>query len=210
MEREDLMKRLKEETDVFRNPAIEDAFEAIDRKDFVLPDYEPEAYEDYALPTIEGQTISQPSTVAFMLELLDPQKGDIVLDIGSGTGWVAALLGHMVGSEGKVTSLEIVPALVELSTKNYQKYKNLSVEIIQADSETGYYRGAPYERIIAGATFEPESTAPAELLLQLAPGGIMVLPIGDSIFKFEKTSDDDIQETEYPGFSFVGYVEKPE
>ncbi|MCC2631085.1 MAG: hypothetical protein K0S38_894 [Candidatus Paceibacter sp.] len=207
MKREELMKHLSDETQVFKNPTIKAAFEAVDRKDFVGEDYKVEAYEDYPLPTLAGQTISQPTTVAFMLELLDVQKGDVVLDIGSGSGWTTALLGHMVGKDGRVIGLEIKPELVEEGQKNIKKYKQLPIEIRQADKEAGLYKEGPYNRIIAGAAFADKESAPAELLFQLSPGGVMVLPIGDSIFKYEKAGEEEIYETEYPGFIFVPYVE---
>ncbi len=208
MSQEDLIERLEEESHVFKNTAIKDAFTAIDRKDFVSGDYEIEAYEDYPLPTLEGQTISQPTTIAFMLELLNPQMGHTVLDIGSGTAWTSALLAHMVGKDGKVIGLEIRPNLVELGKKNLKKYKNLPIEIHQADNESGYYRSAPFDRILGGAAFQNKEDAVLELMFQLAPGGIMVVPIGESIYKFEKVNDDEYYETEYPGFVFVPYVKK--
>jgi protein-L-isoaspartate(D-aspartate) O-methyltransferase len=205
MEREDLLKRLEFETDVFRNEAVKKAFHAIDRKDFMLPDYVFEAYEDYTVPTIDGNTITQPTTIAFMLELLDVQEGDTVLDIGSGTGYTSALLADMAGPDGRVIALEINPALVEVSMSNLRKYKHLPVEIMTADDEVGYYRGAPYERILSSASFPDKETAPVDLLLQLAPGGVMVVPIGDSLFKFVKNHDDEIEEEEFPGFTFDNY-----
>lgn len=206
MNKDELMKRLEEETQVFKNPAVKRAFEAVDRKDFIADDYKIEAYEDYALPTIEGQTTTQPTTVAFMLELLDAQEGDIVLDIGSGSGWVTALLGHMVGEEGKVIGLEIKPSLVDIGKENIRKYPDLNIEIRQAEKETGLYKEAPYNRIISGATFPTKEDLPIELLLQLAIGGVMVIPIEETIIKFEKVSEDEIYETEFPGFTFVPYI----
>ncbi|MBX4198363.1 methyltransferase domain-containing protein [Candidatus Parcubacteria bacterium] len=208
MTKEDLLLHLEENSKVFKNEAIRKAFEAVDRKDFIQPDYQIEAYEDYPLPTMSGQTISQPTTVAFMLELLDPQKGDNVLDVGSGTGWTTALLGHMVGKTGKVTGLEIRPELVEFGKENLKKYKELPVEIRQADNETGFFRDGPYNRILAGAAFPNKTNEAMELVFQLAPGGVMVAPIGESITKFERVNEDEYYETEYPGFIFVPYVQK--
>ncbi len=206
--KEQLLERLEHETKVFKNPAIKSAFEAIDRKDFIQPDYHVEAYEDYPLPSLDGQTISQPTTVAFMLELLDVQKGDMVLDIGSGTGWASALLGQIVGENGKVIGLEIRPELVEFSRENLKKYKTLPIEIRLAENETGFYRESPYNRILVSAALPDKETAIAELLTQLTPGGVMVVPIGESLVKFERVDEEEYFETEYPGFTFVPYVQK--
>ena len=85
--RKDLINYLKNGTRVLKNSEIKKYFEKINRADFVREEYKMEAYENYPLPIGYGQTISQPTTVAFMLELLNPQKGDKVLDVGSGSGW---------------------------------------------------------------------------------------------------------------------------
>lgn len=210
MTKDKLMRHLGEDSRVFANQAIRDAFEAVDRRDFVQEDYKVEAYEDYPLPTIDGQTISQPTTVAFMLELLDAKKGDSALDIGSGSGWTTALLGHMVGKEGRVIGLDIKQSLVDLGKKNIKKYqKDFPIEIRQAkEGELGLYAEGPYERILCNAAFASKEDAPLELLLQLVPGGVAVVPIGDSIVKFERKDEDEYFETEYPGFAFVPYLDK--
>ncbi len=207
MNREELLNHLEFETQVFKNKAIKKAFEAIDRKDFVMPDYEFEAYEDYALPTFNGETITQPTLVAFMLELLDTQEGDSVLDIGSGSGWTTALLAHMAGNEGNVYGVEIQPELIKQGKANLAKYKKLKLnaEIVEAGEDTGLYTHAPYNRIIASVAFDDKENIIPELLLQLVPGGIMVAPVNDTLIKFEKISDDEIEETEYPGFNFSSY-----
>ncbi|MES2436971.1 MAG: protein-L-isoaspartate O-methyltransferase [Patescibacteria group bacterium] len=207
MEKDDLIQHLEQETQVFKNTAIKDAFLAIDRKDFVEPDYEVEAYEDYALPMIDGQTFTKPTALGYMLELLDPKKGHTVLNIGSGSGYLAALLAHMVGEDGKVLALEINPAILELSKKYLSKYKDLPIELVQADKDTGYYRGAPYDRIVSGVAFPNKETA-MELMIQLVHGGIMVIPIGDKLIQFERVSDDDFYETEFEGFLFDDYIGK--
>lgn len=90
-------------TGVLRTPAIVVAFKRVDRVDFVPEVYQDEAYQDYPLSIGFGQTISQPTTVAFMMELLGPMPGNTVLDIGSGSGWTTALLASLVGNTGHVT-----------------------------------------------------------------------------------------------------------
>ena len=119
LNKEELIEYLENETMVLRSKELKDAFVAIDRKDFMPIDYMEEAYEDYPLPLQNtGQTISQPTTVAFMLELLNPRKGEKILDIGSGSGWTTALLAHIVGKGGKVIGIERILELVELGQIN--------------------------------------------------------------------------------------------
>lgn len=103
---------------VLKTPALVEAFRAVDRRSFVPEEFFFNAYEDHPLPIGHGQTISQPWTVAFMLERLQPQPGNRVLDIGSGSGWTTALLAHVVGAEGFVQGLELIDALVELGQQN--------------------------------------------------------------------------------------------
>lgn len=91
---------------VLKSPQIIEAFLKIDRKDFVPGKWQSEAYEDYPLPTLLGQTISQPWTVAFMLELLQPQAGQKILDIGFGSGWTTALLAYIVSSPTQQSTQE--------------------------------------------------------------------------------------------------------
>ena len=198
--KEDLLKRLKEETRVLENPLIEKAFQNIDRADFVFGDYEVEAYEDYTLPTISGQTISQPTTVAFMLELLNPQSGEKVLDVGSGTGWTTALLAHIVGKDGYVYGVDTLPELVEAGQKNLKKYSSLQAEITQAGTGFGLPQDFLYDRILVNASTHD---IPSELLVQLRIGGIMVIPVGESLVRVVKKSETENEEKQYSGFAFT-------
>jgi len=92
-----------------KTPEIIAAFQKIDRGDFVPDEVKNLAYENMALPIGWGQTISQPQVVAFMLELLQPQKGEKILDVGSGSGWQTALLASIVGDTGNVTAIASIP-----------------------------------------------------------------------------------------------------
>jgi protein-L-isoaspartate(D-aspartate) O-methyltransferase len=165
-------------------------------------EYVEEAYGDYPLPIGFGQTISQPTTVALMLELLQPHKGDKILDVGSGSGWTTALLARIAES-GPVYGVEIVPELVAFGAKNLGKYGFRNASIAQAGKELGLPREAPFDRILVSAS---SSDLPESLVKQLKVGGTMVIPIGDSVFRIVKKTEKDIEEEEFPGFLFVPLI----
>ncbi|MEA3323301.1 MAG: L-isoaspartyl protein carboxyl methyltransferase, partial [Patescibacteria group bacterium] len=107
------------------------AFEQIDRRDFVCEAYDGDIYGDYPLLIGNDQTISQPSTVAFMMELLQPQVGENILDVGTGSGWTTAILASIVGGGGNVCGVEIVPELMQFGLRNLEKYNfaHASIEL---------------------------------------------------------------------------------
>lgn len=184
-----------------KTPRITDAFKGIDRKDFVLAEYSDESYGDYPLPIGDEQTISQPSTVAFMLELLQPEDGDIVLDVGSGSAWTTALLAEIVGERGFVYGVELVPELVRLGRENLAVYGFDNTEIYQANPNIlGLPEKAPFDKILVSAAGED---LPEELIEQLKVGGRMVIPVANSIIKVDKLNGNEINEERYPGFVFV-------
>lgn len=190
-------------SNMLKSPLIIDAFRTIDRKYFVPEEYEDEAYADMPLPIGDYQTISQPSTVAFMLERLDPQDGNTVLDIGSGSGWTTALLCYMVGNKGSVIGLERISTLVEQGRENLSKFGfNSHCHIERAGDMLGL-PGKQFDRILVSASSDE---IPEELFLQLKIGGILVIPIGESIFKFTKTSETKIEKEEFYGFVFVPLI----
>lgn len=191
---------------VLQTPAIIAAFSAIDRRDFVPPDLIGEAYSDIPLPLGLGQTISQPYTVAYMLELLQPHVGENILDIGSGSGWQTALLAHIVGDHGHVTALEIISELCERGRQNVAKYNFLEKGIVEMHCMSGlrgYPSRAPFDKIIAAAAGE---TVPEAWLAQTNIGGQIVLPIGSSVLQLIKKSDSEWERHDHPGFVFVPLV----
>ena len=185
------------------------AFEEIERIDFMIGDNKDLAELNEALPIGEGQTISQPLVVAFMIEKLKPEPGQKILDIGSGSGWTSALLSYIVGDKGKVIAIELIPELKEFGEKNTAKYnfkeKGIA-EFICADGSKGYKKEAPFDRILASAALGDE--VPQAWKEQLRIGGIIVTPISSSIWVLEKKSEKEFKETEYPGFAFVPLIEK--
>ncbi|HEY9190353.1 MAG TPA: protein-L-isoaspartate O-methyltransferase [Sulfurovum sp.] len=190
-------------SNMLKSPLIIDAFRTIDRKYFVPDNMVEDAYVDAPLPIGHYQTISQPSTVAFMLERLDPQDGNTVLDIGSGSGWTTALLCYIVGDKGSVTGLERVDALVEQGKQNLSKFRFNSHCHIEKAGETLGLPGKQFDRILVSASAD---TIPEELFSQLKPGGILVIPIRESIFKFTKVSDTQVDKEEFYGFVFVPLI----
>ncbi|MFA6338868.1 MAG: protein-L-isoaspartate O-methyltransferase [Candidatus Paceibacterota bacterium] len=197
--KEQLLDQLKNASKVFENQLIEEAFTKIDRADFVPEDYNIEAYEDYPLPIGYDQTISQPTTTAFMLELLDPKPGEKILDVGSGSGFTTALLAQIVGKKGEVWGVEIIPELVEISKQSIVKY-NLPQAHIELTKKMGRAEKAPFDKILVSASAKE---LPGELINQLKVGGIMVIPVEETIYKIKKTEKGFEEEKDFPGFLFV-------
>jgi len=188
-----------------KTPEIIDAFHKIDRVDFVPEELKHEAYTNVPLPIGHGQTISQPLTVAFMLELLQPKSGYKILDVGSGSGWQSSLLAYIIGNEGRVIAIERIPELSEFGKENARKYNFKNLKFIVGDGSMGYKKEAPYDRIIVAAS--AFNKIPDELKNQLKIGGRMVIPVENSIWLVIKKEENKFEEKEFPGFVFVPLVE---
>lgn len=208
-----------------KTPLIIEAFRKINREDFVINEFKEYAYVNEPLQIGYGQTISQPLTVAFMLELLQPQPGDRILDIGSGSGWQTALLAYCVshqGKPGKVFAIDRIPELVEFGKKNVAKYNFLGkgiVEFIWGDGSLGWPNVKMYpellesssesrlsegfDKIICAASAEQ---IPKQWEKQLKIGGRLVAPVKNSIWLLIKKNDKEFEEQEFPGFAFVPLI----
>ena len=189
---------------ILRTSRIIDAFTRVDRKYFVPETVSDLMYIDKPLPIGNNQTISQPSTVAFMLEHLAPKEGDKVLDIGSGSGWTTSLLCYIVGEIGSVTGVERVDALVKQGSENLSKFHFTHDCHIQKAGETLGIPGKQFDKILVSASAEE---VPEVLFNQLKVGGILVIPVKNSIFKFKKTSETYVEREEFSGFVFVPLIE---
>ncbi len=189
-------------TGALRTPAVEAAFRAIDRADFVPKEEKPAAYLDTALPIGYGQTISQPTVVAFCLEELAVEPGNRVLDVGSGSGYTTALLAELVSKGGEVTGLERVPELVAFGQQNLAKYAPANARIEQAGTALGKPSAAPFDRILVSAAARE---VPEALKQQLADGGHMVIPVGSAICVVDRAGDT-FATCCHEGFAFVPLV----
>ncbi len=160
-----------------------EAFKETPRHHFVMRGYQKYAYDDIALPLVNQATISQPSTVAVMLELLQPKKGDKVLEIGTGSGWEACILSKCVSDSGKVVTIEIDEDVAEFAKGNIEKLKPKNVKTVVGDGSAGYGPDAPYDKIIYTAA-TPEISMQA--LGQLSVHGRVVAPVGSLLLQTMK------------------------
>lgn len=198
-------------SDYLMTPEIISAFKKIKRQDFIRPAEADRAEIDAPLSIGYGQTISQPATVAFMLEKLRPGKGEKILDVGAGSGWTAALLAKIVGVAGKVYGLERIRELKDYAVGNIDKYGFINdglVQIFCTDGYKGLPELAPFDKILVSAA---AAAVPGKLLKQLTIGGRLVLPIGEQrqtqvIAVIDKIADGKFKKTEYPGFVFVPLI----
>lgn len=174
MSKEDLV-------NVWRSARIADeklieAFLKVPRESFVPEELKEEAYMDTPLPIQYGKTISQPTTIIIMTSALDVREGQKILEIGTGSGYQAAILARMVGEKGRVVTLEVVPELVSLARENLKKAGVTNVDAIEDDGSQGHEKESPFDRIIVTAACP---AMPEPLLRQLKPNGILVAPVGE-------------------------------
>jgi protein-L-isoaspartate(D-aspartate) O-methyltransferase len=155
-----------------RNPRVLDVMGRVPRHEFVPAREQAEAYHDHPLPIGYGQTISQPFIVAFMTEALNPQPADRVLEIGTGSGYQAAVLAELVA---EVYSIEIVKPLAERAQETLQRLGYRNVHVRAGDGHQGWPEQAPFDAIIV--TCAPERV-PQPLVDQLRDGGRMIVPVG--------------------------------
>jgi protein-L-isoaspartate(D-aspartate) O-methyltransferase len=177
---------------------------AVPRHEFVPPDHRSQAYNDHPLPIGYGQTISQPYIVALMTELIDIQPGERVLEIGTGSGYQAAVLAQITD---QVYTIEIIPELAERAGRAFQRLGYDQIAAKQADGYWGWEEYAPFDAIIVTAA--PDHV-PQPLVNQLADGGKMVIPIGppggyQSLWLFER-HDDQILRRNWGGVRFVPFT----
>jgi len=157
-----------------RDPLVLRAMAEIPRHLFVLPDYVDQAYEDHPLPIAEGQTISQPYIVALMTQCLTLRKDDKVLEIGTGSGYQAAVLGRIAG---RVFTIEIHEGLARRAAETLERQGFQNVRVRSGDGFFGWPEEAPFDGVIVTCAV-PE--VPPALFAQLAEGGRLVIPLGDT------------------------------
>ena len=155
-------------------PQILDAFRAVPREQFVAEKHAHLAYGDHPLPIEAGQTISQPYIVALMIQAAAIKPGDKVLEVGSGSGYAAAVISRIAG---KVIGIERQPDLVEVASERIKRLGYDNVEIIEGDGTRGCPDEAPFDAILVAAS---GSHVPESLIAQLASGGRLVMPVGDA------------------------------
>jgi protein-L-isoaspartate(D-aspartate) O-methyltransferase len=154
------------------NERVLQAMFDVPRHEFVPPLSQQEAYQDRAIIIGEGQTISQPYMVAAMTEAAKVARGDQVLEIGTGSGYQAAILAHL-GAE--VITMERVPHLAESARERLARLGYRGVKVIPEDGSEGFLAGAPYAAILVTAA---APAVPQVLVSQLAKGGRLVIPVG--------------------------------
>lgn len=187
------------------NPAVLKAMARVRRHLFVPPQVRPFAYDDQPLVIGQGQTISQPFIVAYMTEALHASPDDTVLEIGTGSGYQAAVLAEIVR---EVLTIEILPDLAERARQTLAAAGYRNVHVRTGNGYLGWPERAPFSRIIVTAA---PGEIPAALVAQLAVGGTMVLPVGTAFQEMTivtKTAGGVTQRTTFP-VRFVPMVERP-
>ncbi len=184
------------------------AMRAVPREEFVPPELRGSAFRDGALPVGHGQTISQPYIVALMTDLLDLDANQTVLEIGTGTGYQAAVLAQLAR---QVYSVERIPELAASARQRLGRLGYDNVQILDGDGYAGWPEHAPYDAIIVTAA---APRIPAALVEQLGPDGRLLLPLGhrgghQELVLVTRDADGRVETRELLGVAFVPLVEKP-
>lgn len=200
MDNELFVQELKTEKAIKSEPIFR-AFLKIDRADFVPEIEKSDAYVDAPIPLgCDEIATSQPSTIAFMLEILQAGPGHKVLEIGAGSGYLTALLAVIVGPQGMVWSIEYEPDLKDFAQNNLERYNFANIELLVGDGKKGLPNQAPFDRIISSAE---TPKIPKAWRKQLSGGGILITPSGSMILKVTKNSDGKFNQEAYPDFAFI-------
>ena len=171
-----LIKKLIEEGYITRKDVAE-AMLKVPRELFVPEELRAHAYEDRPLPIGMGQTISAPHMVAYMIEAAELKRGDKVLEVGTGSGYHAAVMAEVVGPEGHVYTIERIPELAEKAKERLEALGYRNVTVLVGDGSKGYPPAAPYDKIIVTAAAK---RVPEALLEQLKVGGVLVIPVEEA------------------------------
>ena len=187
------------------DPAILNAFREVPRELFVAEKYAAAAYDDGPLPIEAGQTISQPYIVAFMIDAAEVRRGDQVLEIGAGSGYAAAVMSRIAD---RIVAIERQPDLVRIARERLDRLGCDNVLLIEGDGTCGSPDDAPFDAILAAAS---GSHVPPPLVDQLAPGGRLVMPIGDphgaqELVKVTKRPDGTTREERLCAVRFVPLI----
>jgi len=177
------------------------AFERVSRESFVPYHWKEHTYDDSALDIGFGQTISQPYTIAFMLSLLELKDNQKIIEIGSGSGYVLALINEL-SPDSKIYGVERLGVLAVKSQEILHDKEN--IQVFKKDGYDGLKKYSPYDRILISAAADE---LPKHLINQLKIGGIMVVPVQNSIFHIKKTAHGFIKK-EFPGFVFVPLIKE--
>ena len=202
--REAMVERQLRRRGIAEQPIL-DAFRSVPRELFVSGSRAHLAYGDHPLPIEAGQTISQPYIVALMIQAAGIRPGDQVLEVGSGSGYAAAILGRIAA---KVIGIERQPELVRIARERMVRLGYDNVEIVEGDGTKGCPEFAPYDAILAAAS---GSHVPKSLVEQLAPGGSLVMPLGDpqwvqNLVKVTKREDGTLEQVDLGGVRFVPLI----
>ena len=155
------------------DPAVLEAMRSVPRHEFVPAEYRGEAYEDRPLPIGLGQTISQPYIVGLMTQLLAPEPGDRILEVGTGSGYQAAVASRLVS---QVYSIELLPELAASAAERLGRLGFANVQVRAGDGYLGWPEQAPFDGILVTAGADH---VPPPLVEQLAPGARMIIPVGE-------------------------------